>query len=173
MLLRWFAPQIALLGIITLSTAVLNARRRFAVPMFVPIANNLVAIAVLLATPHVAKSLNLGDIRHDPKALAFLGLGTTLGYVVQAALQWPFMRRAGARLRFVWDLRHEAVQAVVRLSGWTFGFVVTNQVAFFVVLVLAARSDGGVSEYSAAYLFFQLPYAVFAVSMLRFISALP
>ena len=165
-LLRWFAPQIALLGIITLSTAVLNARRRFAVPMFVPVANNLVAIAALVATPHVARSLDLGDIRHDPRALALLGAGTTAGYLVQAVLQWPAMRRAGARLRFVWNLRHDAVRAMLRLSGWTFGFVITNQVAFFVVLLLAERIDGGVTAYSSAYLFFQLPYAILAVSVM-------
>ena len=165
-LLRWFAPQVALLGFIALSTAVLNARRRFAVPAFTPVANNLIAIGVLLATPHVADSLELNQIQNDALALAFLGIGTTAGYLVQGLLQWPSMRRAGARLRWVWDLRHDAVRAVLRLSGWTLGFVITNQIAFFVVLVLAEHSDGGVSAYSAAYLFFQLPYAVLAVSVM-------
>ena len=63
-----------LLGFIALTAAVLNARRNFANPAFSPVVNNVVTIAVLLATPHVAHSLALGDIRHDARALAFLGL---------------------------------------------------------------------------------------------------
>src|SRR5579862_2931360 len=47
-LLRWFVPQVALYGLIALMTALLNTRRRFAAPMWVPIANNVVVIIVLL-----------------------------------------------------------------------------------------------------------------------------
>jgi putative peptidoglycan lipid II flippase len=166
-LLRYFAPQVFLLGLIAVTAAILNARRNFATPAFSPVVNNVVAIVVLLATPHVAHHLDLGDVRHDPGALAFLGLGTTAGYLAQALYQLPAMRRAGVHLRWVWDLREPAVRRVARLSTWTFGSVLTNQVAFFVVLVLAARADGGVSSYSAAYLFFQLPYAIFTVSVMR------
>src|SRR3954447_1062342 len=39
--------------------------------------------------------------------------------------------------------------------------------ALFVVLVLAAKVDGGVSIYSAAFLFFQLPYGILTVSVMR------
>jgi putative peptidoglycan lipid II flippase len=165
-LLRWFAPQVLLLGVIALTTAMLNAARRFAAPAFSPVLNNVIAIAVLLATPHVARSLALGDIRHDSRALALLGLGTTAGYLVQALAQLPALRAAGGHLTWVWDLRHPAVRTVARLSGWTFGFVASNQVALFVVLLVAERSPGGVSAYSAAYLFFQLPHAVLAVSVM-------
>src|SRR3954466_943029 len=77
-LLRWFAPQVFLLGVIALTSAILNARRHFAAPMFSPILNNLVTIAVLLLTPHVADSLDLNSIEHDRLAIAFLGIGTTL-----------------------------------------------------------------------------------------------
>ena len=166
-LLRYFAPQVFLLGAIALTAAVLNARRNFANPAFSPVVNNLVTIAVLLLTPHIAHSLALGDIRHDTRALAFLGLGTTAGYLAQTLYQLPALRRSGAHLRWVWDLREPAVRKVARLSTWTFGSVITNQVALFVVLVLAAKVDGGVSAYSAAFLFFQLPYGILTVSVMR------
>jgi putative peptidoglycan lipid II flippase len=166
-LLRYFAPQVFLLGVIAVGAAVLNARRNFRTPAFSPVVNNLVAIAVILATPHVAKSLDLGEVRHDLPALLFLGLGTTAGYLAQALYQWPALRWRGIHLRWVWDLRTPAVRQVAKLSTWTFGSVLTNQVALFVVLVLAAKQSGGVSAYSAAFLFFQLPYGILTVSVMR------
>src|SRR5207302_9336577 len=51
-------------------------------------------------------------------------------------------------------------------SGWPFGYVVSNEVAFWIALVLANGTAGGVSAYSAAYIFFQLPYGILAVSIL-------
>ena len=47
-LLRYFAPQVFLLGVIALTAAVLNARRNFATPAFSPVVNNVVTIVVLL-----------------------------------------------------------------------------------------------------------------------------
>jgi len=46
------------------------------------------------------------------------------------------------------------------------GFVVANQIALLVVLVLANQAAGGVSAYQYAYLFFQLPYGIVAVSLM-------
>ncbi len=47
-LLRWFVPQLACYGLIGLFTALLNTQGKFAAPMFVPIANNLVVIGMLV-----------------------------------------------------------------------------------------------------------------------------
>jgi putative peptidoglycan lipid II flippase len=55
----------------------------------------------------------------------------------------------------------------VRLSGWTVGYVVANQLALLFVLVLAATgSDGDVTAYQYAFIFFQLPHGLFAVSIM-------
>src|SRR5205807_2300844 len=123
-------------------------------------------IAVLLAVPHLHHSLGLGAVRHDNRLLLLLGLGTTAGVVVQAVVLVPTLRRAGARLRWRWDPRHPAITRVLRLSGWTFGYVVANQVSFWIALVLANGHAGDVSAYTYAYAFFQLPYGVLAVSIL-------
>jgi putative peptidoglycan lipid II flippase len=165
-LLRMFAPQILFYGMTALVAAVLNARRRFVLPMATPVLNNLVVIAVLLIVPHMASSLDLHDVRHDTGLLLFLGLGTTLGVAVQALVLLPALRRVAPRLRFRWNPRHPVIGQVVRLSGWTFGYVVSNQVSFWIALVLANGTAGGVSAYSAAYIFFQLPYGILAVSIL-------
>ena len=166
-LLLLFAPQVFFYGLVTLTTAILHARRRFAAPMFAPIFNNLIVIAVLLAVPHVAHSLQLHAIRHDHRALLLLGLGTTAGVVAMALVQLPALRGARARLRPVWAPRDQLVGVVLRLSGWTFGFSVLNQIALWVALVLANRHTGDLSAYQAAYsYFFLLPYGIFAVSLM-------
>jgi putative peptidoglycan lipid II flippase len=165
-LLRMFAPQILFYGLTALIAAVLNARHRFVLPMATPILNNLVVIGVILLVPHMTNSLDLHDVRHDTGLLLFLGLGTTLGVVVQAVALFPALRRAAPHLRPVWNLRHPVIGQVLRLSGWTFGYVVSNQVSFWIALVLANGTEGGISAYSAAYIFFQLPYGILAVSIL-------
>ena len=55
---------------------------------------------------------------------------------------------------------------MVRLSGWTVGYVIANQIALLVVTVLANGTDGGPFVYISAYAFFQLPHGLFAVSLM-------
>ena len=82
----------------------------------------------------------------------------------------PALRRAGIRIRLVFEPRHPAVRKVVRLSGWTAGYVAVNQVALWIVLVLANGTKGGVSIYQGAYIFFQLPHGLVAVSLMTTLS---
>ena len=164
-LLRLFVPQLALLGGIAVTTALLNARRRFGVAAFSPVLNNLICIAAIVITRLVAGSLDLANFRHDRTALLILGLGTTAGYLVQFIVQVPAIMRGRYRLRPVWQPRHPAVRTVLRLSLWTFGAVLANQVAFNLVLIIAGKKSGDVVVFTTAYQFFQLPYAIFAVSI--------
>jgi putative peptidoglycan lipid II flippase len=57
------------------------------------------------------------------------------------------------------------VRTVLRLSLWTFGSVIANQISFNLILVLAEQKKGDVTVFMTAYQFFQLPYAIFAVSI--------
>jgi putative peptidoglycan lipid II flippase len=174
-LLRYFAPQVFFLGAIVVSTALLNARRSFTAPAFSPVLNNLIAIAALLVTKFVASNVltsttasadaTLLRFRHDERAVLILGIGITAGYVAQFLVQLPAMRRAGIHLRLVWDLRHPAVRRVAALSSWLIGVVLANQVSLALVMVLAGRVQGGVTAYQFSYQFFQLPYALIAVSI--------
>jgi len=165
-LLRCFAPQVLFYGMAALFTALLNTRRRFFWPMAAPVLNNLVVIGVLVAVPHLNRDLSLAAARGDTGFLLWLGLGTTAGVFAQAIVLWPLLKGAGVRLRFVWAPRHPAIQRVLQLAGWTFGYVVVNQISFWVALVLANREPGDVTAYTYAYVFFQLPYGVLAVSIL-------
>jgi putative peptidoglycan lipid II flippase len=165
-LLRLFAPQVALYAVAAVAGAVLFARRRFVAPNLTPVLNNLLVIAVLLATPRLFEELTLASARDDPGLILFLGIGTTAGVALQAVALAPALRRSGARLRPVWLPRHPAVRKVLRLSGWTAAYVLTNQLTLWLVLVIANQEAGDVSAYQAAHLFFQLPFAVAAVTVM-------
>ncbi|HYA69276.1 MAG TPA: lipid II flippase MurJ, partial [Acidimicrobiales bacterium] len=166
-LLFLFVPQLACYGFISIATALLNSRRRFAAPMFTPVANNVLLIVVFVLFGSIARSPTLEGAAHHRTWLLVLGIGTTLGVMVQAALLVPTLRRAGLHLKFRFDLRHEAVRNIGRLSGWTFGLVLANQLALLVVLAASVHvGAGAVSAYTYAYIFFQLPYAVVAVSVM-------
>ena len=168
-LLRWFMPQMLFYGITALASAMLNARRRFTTGAFAPVLNNLVVIAMLLAVGRATTAApTVRSVLDDPVLVTLLGLGTTAGVIAMTIVLLPAVRRAGDAIRWLWSPRHPAVRRLVRLSGWTVGYVAANQVAFFVVLVLAGSSklSGPVSIYLAAFTFFQLPHGLLAVSVM-------
>ncbi len=167
-LLRLLLPQILFYGLMTLGTALLNARRSFFAPAYAPILNNVVVISILLAFASMASSdTSLGDVAADRDLLLLLGLGTTAGIVAMTVALWPAIRHAGIRIRFNPAWRHPAIRTVARLSGWTIGYAVANQIALFVVLALAnGEGAGSVSAYTYAFIFFQLPHGLFAVSIM-------
>ncbi|MEY2426150.1 MAG: putative peptidoglycan lipid flippase [Actinomycetota bacterium] len=166
-LLRWFLPQIVFYGLTALGTALLNARRRFAAPAFAPVLNNIVVIVVLLWFAHRAgRNPQADTVIHDSSLMLLLGLGTTAGIVAMTVALWPAIRASGVRLRWRFRPRDPAVRRVASLSRWTLGYVVANQIALTIALALAARTPGGASVYTYAFVFFQLPYGLFAVSIM-------
>jgi putative peptidoglycan lipid II flippase len=157
--LRLFMPQILFYGLTALAAGLLNARRRFAAAAFAP-------IAIFLALPRlVSGPVTVERVLDDPALLVWIGLGTTAGIATMALALWPAIARAGIRLRPVFAWRHPAVRTMTRLSGWTVGYVVANQIALWVVLVLANGTTSGAFVYLSAYAFFQLPHGLFAVSI--------
>ena len=165
--LRFFAPQVAFYGAAALAGALLNAHDRFAVPMFAPVLNNLILIATCVAfavvvegTPTEATvGANLGE-------RLLLAVGTTAGVAAMAVVHWPFVRRLPGRLHFRVDFRHPVVRKLARLSGWTIGYVVVNQIGFGIALYLANGVQGGPTAFFIAFAFFQLPYGIVAVSIM-------
>ncbi len=172
--LRWFVIQIAAYGLFALAAALLNTRRRFVAVAWAPIVNNLVCIGILiwfgLWAGHGA---SLASVEAHRSQLVLLGLGTSLGVVLQGVALIPSLRSADLRLvRWHWNPRDDALRAVTRLGGWTFGFVLANQAALFVVTILAGSVAGSdpVSSYTYAYAFFQLPYGVVAVTVMSVVT---
>jgi putative peptidoglycan lipid II flippase len=173
-LLRWFVIQIAAYGAFSLAGALLNTRRRFVAVAWGPIVNNVVCIVVLVWFGLWAgRSASLASVEDHRSQLLLLGLGTSLGVVFQFASLIPSLRASRlGRLRWHWDLHDVALRAVVRLSGWTFGFIVANQVAQFVITILAGTASGTdpVSSYTYAYAFMQMPYGIVAVTVMSVVA---
>ena len=166
MLTRIFLVQIFFYGVIALMSAALNARRKFLAAAWAPVASNVVIIVLLLFVPLTVDGQPLlGSIETNGALRWLLGLGSTGGVAVTAAILWRAARSAGISFRFSPRFGHPAVKKLLRLSGWTFGYVAANQVALVVIRNLARPGSGDPDAYTKAYIFFQLPHALLAVSI--------
>lgn len=167
-LLRWFLPQILFYGLTALASAMLNARRSYVAPAFVPALNNLVVLGFLAAFWRVGGvAPSAAQVLDDPVLMLLLGGGTTAGIVVMAFALWPALVRAGVRFRPRFNWRHRSIGQVFRLSGWTVLYTMANQIALWIVLALATSQGRGVATvYTYAFMFFQLPIGLFAVSLM-------
>jgi putative peptidoglycan lipid II flippase len=171
LLILCFVPQMIFYGFTTLASALLNARGRFVAAAFAPALNNVVVIGALIlfavrsSGRHTAIS-DVAGIRNDLGLVLVLGLGTTAGIVAMALVLVPALARASVRLRFILAWRDPAIRQILRLSGWTAGYVITNQLAQLFVLVLANNSAGNVSAYVYAFTFYVVPHGLLAVSIM-------
>jgi putative peptidoglycan lipid II flippase len=170
----FFIPQIFFYGVSSLAGAILNARGSFAAPMWTPVINNVVVSLVGLAFI-AAAGLNRTPANISGAEVQLLGIGTTLGIILQTVALIPSLRRVGFRWRPRYDFRRGEVSEIGRMSGWMFGYVVATQIAFLVTTRVAnsagARvpqqaAGAGFAAYSNAYMLFQLPYAIVGVSVI-------
>jgi putative peptidoglycan lipid II flippase len=168
--LRLFMPQMIFYATGAVLTGLLNAHRKFAAPMFAPVLNNLIVMAtfVIFRFEHRAGTPQLTGLSLGDKVL--LGGGTTLGVIAMTMVLWPYVMklRGGYRLGSM-DWRNPAIRHVGTLAKFSFGYVIVNQIALWVVNALANRTNGGVTAYQYAWTFYQLPYGIFAVSVMTFL----
>ncbi len=156
-MLRFFIFEVVFYGFTAIYTGILNSYKHFTIPAFAPIANNLIVIAtVAIYYP----------LRDSGAGIYVLAIGGTLGVIAMALIQWPWVRRTGFRYQPVLDLKHPAVRKLGRLAVPVVGYVLVNQIGLWVVNILAAQVKGGISAYQYAYIFFQLPYGIVAVSII-------
>ncbi len=169
---RWFMPQVFFYGLMTVTTAVLQSRRRFGAAAFAPLVNNAVTIAAFLLAPAVVeadlRTAPLGSILDERWAVTVLGLGTTLGVVANAALLLPALRGLELGLRFRFSLRDAAIGRLIEAARGALGFVLVTQVSALIATAVAwryARGGGEYSAYTYANLFFFVVYGLLAVSI--------
>ena len=172
---RLCLPQILFYGIYTMLSQVLNARGQFGAPMFAPIANNVVAIATFLLFIAVAGTSAAADGMLTSSQVLILGIGTTLGVVVQALILIPLLLRSGHVWRLRFDWRDAGLGRAGVLAFWTIALVLVNQATYVVVARLATQANvdatvagvtaAGLTTYQKAHLVFMLPHSVITVSI--------
>jgi putative peptidoglycan lipid II flippase len=168
---RFFLPQVLFYGAGAVLGAILNVRGRFAPPMWAPVLNNLVVIATGLTflVLRGTGELTVGSLTSGQ--IALLGIGTTLGIVVQTVALVPSLRAAGFSPRPRGGFAELGLRRVGHLAKWVLLYVVANQLAYLVVVRLSSDDalvdDGrGYPSYVYAFLLWQLPHAVVAVSVI-------
>lgn len=168
-------PQVFFYGAFVLVGQVLNARERFGPMMWAPIVNNVVSLAMLATYATVFGTNRSGaDGFSVPQAL-LLGIGSTLGIVIQAATLIPFLTKVGFRYRPRFDFRGVGLGHTLALSAWTLGFIVVNQITFFVIARIGAsatlegRQTGqpaaGQTVFDLGFLIAQVPHGIITVSL--------
>ena len=167
---RYFLPQVLFYGAGAVMGAALNTRGRFGPPMWAPVLNNLVVIVTGL-TYLLLPGGGVGAGEVTTAQVVVLGLGTTLGVVVQTVALVPPLRRAGIPLRPRFDFRGAGLRKAGALAKWVLLYVVANQLAYLVVVRLAsdafeATPGRSYASYVYAFLLWQLPHAVVAVSVI-------
>jgi putative peptidoglycan lipid II flippase len=163
-LFRFFAVQIIFYAWTALTTGVLNSYRKFFAPAIAPLFNNMVVIIAMLGF-----YVPLRDTRPDLAIIA-LGVGTTLGVVALCLAQVPPLLKLGFRFRWSMDLSDPSLRKMLRKGAWLLLYVAVNMVgiSFRNTYATDALPDGA-AVLSYAWMWYQLPYGVLAVS---YISAI-
>ena len=163
----FFIPQIFFYGMSSLIGAILNTRGRFAAPMWTPVINNVIVIAVG-GLYVVTVGLNKDPQNISAAGVQLLGVGTTLGVVAQTVALFPSLRGAGFRWRPTLGFRPGEVSEMRRMASWMLVYVVSQWAGNLIVQIVANTSPGlnGYSAYSIAWQLFQLPYAIVGISVI-------
>jgi len=170
---RFCLPQVFFYGMYVLVGQILNARGSFGPMMWAPIANNVIAVIVVLVYIAGFGKAEGGEVfsGYTSGQEALLGIGSTLGIAVQLVILVPFLRRSGFVYRPRLDLRGSGLGHTFRLGIWTVLFVVVNQAAYVVVQRLATSGaisspDGtGATVYANSFLVVMVPHSIVTVSL--------
>ena len=176
MFARWCLPQILFYGLYTLASQVLNSRNAFALPMYAPIANNIIVIVTALFFSSTMSSVpNAQSV--TTTQINILGFGTTLGVMAQALILVPALRRAGYNYKPNFQFRNVGNSKIGNLAKWTIGFVLVNQITFLLVSNLTTLANVivssdpnivavGFTSYQKGQLMMMLPHSIITVSII-------
>ena len=164
-LLVLVAPQVFLLAVTAVTSAVLTAEGRLGVVGWAPVATNVAFLLALVVYAVVTPTRSAAD--PPLAALLVLGLGSTGAVAVGSVVQ---LRAASAALpKWRSLLRHrdgDLLRELRHTGGWTLLYAVANQVGLLVVLAVAARRNGVTSAYQWSFTVMQLPFALIGVTLL-------
>jgi putative peptidoglycan lipid II flippase len=168
----FFIPQIFFYGMDSILGAILNTKGKFGPNMWTPVINNVVVIAVFgLYVAVVGTGKDTSNI--SSFGIDLLGIGTTLGIVIQSLALFPIVKRAGFSFRLRFDFRRAEVSEIGTMAGGMLVYVISTFAANLVLTMVAdiasgrpGAADSGYSAFTYANQLFQLPYAIVGLSVI-------
>lgn len=156
---RVFAVQILLYGLGAVITGILNAERSYLAPSLAPVLNNLVVIVTMFGFVPLSSW-------NPTFAMWWLAVGTSLGVLVQFGAQIPALIKRGVRLRAYVNLRDPMLVEALKVAAPMFLYVAGTMITFSCKNAFALQATpNGPSTLNYAWMWYQLPYGVIAVSL--------
>lgn len=157
-------PQIFFYGLSALLSAILQAKQLFSPPAWAPVLNNLVVITTLCVYYLLPGQLHVNPVKMTDAHLLTLGIGVTLGVVVQAFIQIPALRRTGFRFRWRWGW-DPRLSEFGGLAMWMVAYVAISQIGLMAMSRVGTQSAVW-SMYNYVWMLIQLPYGVIGFSVM-------
>ncbi|MBM7368739.1 murein biosynthesis integral membrane protein MurJ [Gordonia hydrophobica] len=159
-------PEILFYGLSALFIAILNMKGLFKPGAWAPVLNNIVQITTLALYAAMPGEMTLNPVKMSDPKLLVLGIGTTLGVVLQASILIPFLRRVGVRLKLQWGI-DDRLRQFGGMAVAIVAYVLVLQVGLVITYRIAAHaSAAGISVYATHWQLLQLPYGVLGVTIL-------
>lgn len=174
LIMRWCLPQIFFMGLFALLGQIANAKEKFGPMMWAPILNNIVGIAGIGYFLHQRPHWTVTSI--STSEATWIGIITTLGYVVQAAVLIPVIAKTHIKISPRFDWRDPEIKKSMRLATWTLIFAAISQISYLVTVNLSthaavrALKEGittgvGYTPYSNATFIMMLPHSIVTISI--------
>jgi len=174
LIMRWCLPQIFFMGLFALLGQIANAKEKFGPMMWAPIFNNLVGIGGIAYFLHQRPHWTVSSITSSEAI--WLGVITTFGYVVQAAVLIPVIVKTKIKISPRFDWKDPEIKKSMRLASWTLIFAAISQISYLVTVNLSthaavrALKEGittgvGYTPYSNATFIMMLPHSIVTISI--------
>jgi putative peptidoglycan lipid II flippase len=161
-------PQVLFYAMFAVMMAILNTKGIFKPGAWAPVINNCVTLAVLgiywLLPQDTKLSLDDSVTITDPHIM-LLGLGTTIGVVVQAAIMVPYLRKAGIDIRPLWGL-DDRLKQFGGMAVAIVAYVLISQIGWVINNRIASDQGSAPTIYMQAWQLLQVPYGVIGVTLL-------
>lgn len=153
---RFMFPYIFFMSLVALCMGVLNSFRHFAAPALSPVILNIVMIIA---------ALTLRDFFAEP--ITALAVGVMIGGVLQLAMQWPFLKKFGLKLKWRFNLKHPGIRQIGILMGPAIMGAAVGTINVVVIgnILASFLPKGSISYLYYADRIMELPLGIFAIAI--------
>lgn len=153
---RWTFPYLLFISLVALLAGILNSLTRFAIAAFAPALLNMALIVALLISP---PNDNVVTVR-------YMAIAVLVGGVLQFALCWAAVRRAGVKLHFGRPRLTPAVRELVVLILPATAAAGVYQISqLFYAYFSAGLGEGALTKLSYADRLNQLPLSIIGTAL--------